>query len=376
MRQEVAMLGPFFRRSDRTRAALYLGALVCAVSLGCADGGKKIADPGPNDPPPAGSVVERLVPGRTVVADTVRIEGTGFGPDSSSAVVTFEGGSGRIQAEEVAWGEANIIVLVPDGAISGPVSVRVADVEGEGRDFSVASNVISYEVDLLPLLHSKGCVDCHSGPAAERNLQLDTAANLLSGGSLHGPVVIPRHGPESILTRKVSANPPVWPDGGPSDRMPVGCITGRLTDEQILSISTGSTRAGQLIPGLPGTNSTGARTRFAQLLELLANPAPPGRGHEIENRVQPWRASSAARASRRRVIRSFGAFAGNRSAIGLRVRITDLTLGYPSGSGCRQGWIFTALERPSPRRVLEPHQPSASRRNPAPGRRIDVRHQP
>jgi hypothetical protein len=209
---------------------VFLGSLVWLLTLACADGGKRLTEPGsPN--PPGNPVIERLIPTRTIVADTVRVAGSGFGTEPANGAVTFAGETGRIAAVVLTWSDAEITVLVPAATVSGPVSVRTGAVDGNGKAFSVAPNLISYMNDLIPLLTEKGCVDCHSGSFGEGSLRLESVADVLRGDSAHGPVVRRRDGPGSILVRKVLANPPF------GSRMPLGCTGACLSDLQILVIS-------------------------------------------------------------------------------------------------------------------------------------------
>jgi hypothetical protein len=207
-----------------------LGSLVCLLSLACADGGKRLIDPESSNPPGT-PVIHRLTPTRTIVADTVRVEGSGFGAEAANGSVTFAGDSGRVTAGSLTWSDSTIIVLVPPAAVSGPVSVRSGAEEGAGKAFSVAPRLISYMNDLIPLLSKKGCIDCHSGPFGTNDLRLESVADILRGDSFNGPVVSRRNGPGSIIVRKVSANPPF------GRRMPLGCTGACLTDEEALSIS-------------------------------------------------------------------------------------------------------------------------------------------
>jgi hypothetical protein len=166
-------------------------------------------------PPPPTITIDRLVPARTVTADTVRVVGTGFGDAQGAGRITFAGAGGtRVDATVLAWGATEIHVLVPTSAADGSVIVSRGGGESNGATFSKAERLISYVDDLLPLFNVKGCADCHGGT---NNLYLDSAKAALSGESNHGPVVIPRDGEHSILYTKVTSNPPF------GSRMPLGC---------------------------------------------------------------------------------------------------------------------------------------------------------
>lgn len=169
-------------------------------------------------PPPPVITIDRLVPPRTVAADTVRVIGSGFGASQGPGQVTFAGAAdSRLGASIVSWTETEIRALVPSGAADGAVLVVIGAGSSNGVTFSAAERLISYADDLIPLFESKGCIDCHSGPFATNNLRLESAGTATSGDSDHGPVVRPRDGRSSILYLKVTANPPF------GVRMPQGC---------------------------------------------------------------------------------------------------------------------------------------------------------
>jgi hypothetical protein len=193
-------------------------------------------------PPPPGPVVDRLVPVRTVVGDTVDVVGSHFDDpprgarDSPTraarreAIVTFEGNAGRAPAEILLRTEGLIRVLVPGEAVDGEVRVEVNGTVSAGVGFSVAPRLVSYAQELvLDIFDPKGCTSCHGG---ERHLFLNTAAQALLGNSDNGPVVQPRHAEESLLVLKVLPDPPV------GERMPPGCadVGVCLTEEQVLLI--------------------------------------------------------------------------------------------------------------------------------------------
>ncbi len=169
------------------------------------------------EPPPT-ITIDRLVPARTVAADTVNVVGLGFGETQGTGRVTFAGPAGaRIEAPVLSWNATEIRVLVPGDVVDGPVLVAVGGGSSNGATFARAPRLISYTIDLIPLFQVKGCVDCHSGPAAQNDLHLDSAKAVMSGESFHGPVVLRRDGAHSILYLKTTANAPF------GSRMPLGC---------------------------------------------------------------------------------------------------------------------------------------------------------
>jgi hypothetical protein len=189
--------------------AIALGATLFGAGCG-SDSGKKIATPDDDAP-----LISTLVPTRTVAADTVQVIGSGFGVAQDVGMVTFAGAAdSRIGAAVVSWSDSEIRALVPTDAVDGAVLVVLGSAASNGVPFSKAERLISYTDDLIPLFQVKGCADCHGGT---NNLYLDSATSATSGESDHGPVVLRRDGPHSILYLKVTANPPF---GG---RMPPGC---------------------------------------------------------------------------------------------------------------------------------------------------------
>lgn len=177
-------------------------------------------------------VIQRLIPSRTLIGDEVTVLGSGFeaAQGGESIEVTFAGAPSRVVAEVVAWTPTSIHVIVPDGAMDGPVQVRIGEAGSNEAGFSVAPARVSFSQDLYPLLASKGCVSCHSGTGSSGNLRLDTVANLMSGDSDHGPVVIPRESGVSILVLKLLPDPPF------GDRMPLGCQQNCVGESDLLKI--------------------------------------------------------------------------------------------------------------------------------------------
>lgn len=193
-----------------------LGLATLLASCG-RDGGSRPMEPVPPPPPPHGEIaLARLIPARTVVGDTVVAQGSGFG--STPGSMTFRSGVGdSTSAQILAWSDSTLKVLVPAGAIDGPVAVHAGGVDSNTLSFSVAPRLISYTTDLIPGIFENihiGCAACHGGT---NNLYLDTAQHLMEGTSIHGPVVHPRDSAGSILLQKVSPNPPFgaqMPQGG------------------------------------------------------------------------------------------------------------------------------------------------------------------
>jgi hypothetical protein len=172
--------------------------------------------------------VTLLVPARTVVGDTLMVNGRDFGSQQDSSAVLFVGITGRVEATILSpgWSATSIKVLVPAGAANGPVVVRRGGVIGAGISFQVAPDVVSYTNDLLPLFELRGCASCHGGT---NGLFLDSRAAILQGNSNHGPVVTRRNGPGSVIVKKVRGT------AGFGVRMPQGSAP--LVESEILLIS-------------------------------------------------------------------------------------------------------------------------------------------
>jgi hypothetical protein len=184
---------------------------VAAALAACSDLGDPIRDT-PSDPDSLPELSE-LLPVRTVVGDTVRILGSGFGSAAGERRVVFTGpGPAGVEGTILSWNDDGVSVLVPAGTVVGGVAI----VEGERRSnallFEVASDLVSFVDDLRPIFSRQGCASCHGGT---NDLFLDTPASILRGGN-HGPAAIPRRGAESLLVRVLR---------GPADginRMPFG----------------------------------------------------------------------------------------------------------------------------------------------------------
>jgi hypothetical protein len=178
-------------------------------------------------PPPPQPTVTLLHPARTVIGDTVVVRGTQFGADQGSSAVLFVSSAGRIEGDMVfqGWGDTSVRVLVPAGALNGPVVVQREGVTGSGVPFQVAPTVVSFTNDLSPLFGQRGCAGCHGG---QNNLFLASRAAILLGSSTHGPVVIRRNGSGSVIVKKVRGT------AGFGGRMPPG---GTLNESEILLLS-------------------------------------------------------------------------------------------------------------------------------------------
>lgn len=178
-------------------------------------------------PPPPQPTVRFLTPVRTVVGDTLWVQGTEFGGRQDSSAVLFPGVTGRIEAmvDSAGWSETAIRVFVPVGAVNGPVVVRRGGVTGAGRSFQVAPRLVSFTDDLLPLFELRGCASCHGGT---NGLFLDSREAILRGNSREGPVVARRNGAGSLIVKKVRGTAEI------GERMPPRTV---LSESEILLIS-------------------------------------------------------------------------------------------------------------------------------------------
>ena len=180
--------------------------------------------------PPPSILLETVIPGRTIVADTVWIRGFGFGTQRGDGAVAFAGSAGgRIEAEIVSWADTEVSALVPAGAGDGDLRIRKGGTESDGVPFEVAPRAVGYRSDLVGLFQATGCLGCHGGSAG---LFLQSPAAAIAGGD-RGPGVVPRRSAESILVQKIGPSPPF------GDRMPLGCetVSGCLQDEEVLLVS-------------------------------------------------------------------------------------------------------------------------------------------
>jgi hypothetical protein len=196
---------------SNTRTLVRFAILATIALAGCSASEKK---PTGSFPPDGNPNVTALVPTRTVVGDTVLVQGTGFGAQPGNSTVLFTAAGGTVAASVVpgSWSDVSIRVLLPAGAVLGPVIVRRDGSSGTGVRFDVAPRLVTYHDDLLPLFQLKGCITCHGG---DGGLTLTTRESLLHGGA-HGPVAIPRRSSASNLVRKLGASLPF------GERMPKG----------------------------------------------------------------------------------------------------------------------------------------------------------
>jgi len=82
-------------------------------------------------------VVSGYLPGSGGPGKHIEIDGTGFGLTQGLSAVFFNG----VQAAIVSWSANAIVAAVPDAATSGPISVVVGNITGQGPTFNVVFGV-------------------------------------------------------------------------------------------------------------------------------------------------------------------------------------------------------------------------------------------
>jgi RHS repeat-associated protein len=85
----------------------------------------------------ANPVVTGLSPTSGAPGASVTISGSGFGATQNSSAVSFNGATAAISS----WSDRQIVAVVPDGAVTGPVMVTVQNITAQGPMFTVAFNV-------------------------------------------------------------------------------------------------------------------------------------------------------------------------------------------------------------------------------------------
>jgi hypothetical protein len=108
------------------------------------------AGPGDTFTPPGGSstppVLTSISPTRTFIGASLTLTGTGFSTTASSNSVLFTGASGAITVTASTATATSLTVAIPNGAITGPVSVKV----GSQTSGSVVLEVLATSTTLLP----------------------------------------------------------------------------------------------------------------------------------------------------------------------------------------------------------------------------------
>ncbi len=150
------------------------------------------------------------MPKRTVVGDTVRVVGSGFGSNPAGSVVLFPSEAQDVEATIVSWSANEIAVLVPgpapapDSTIVGLVHVVVDSTESNGFSFAVAPRIVTFEGDpgiandgdVEAIFDAHGCYICHKAPAFDGLVRLTPWTTLMGRTPA---VVIPRRSGASRL---------------------------------------------------------------------------------------------------------------------------------------------------------------------------------
>jgi formylglycine-generating enzyme required for sulfatase activity len=84
-------------------------------------------------------VITSLVPNVGWADDTVKIKGTNFGADKTKGTVTFS--SGVVATQIISWIDTMIVVKVPQGTQSGPVTVMVNSFTSNAVAFTIPTAV-------------------------------------------------------------------------------------------------------------------------------------------------------------------------------------------------------------------------------------------
>ncbi len=99
------------------------GSVVIFVNEAPANGGNFIAKP----------TIASISPEQGQSGSLVKISGSSFGPVQGTSIVTFNG----ISAPVISWDAGFVMVRVPAGATSGPVIVRVNEIDGNAGQFTI-----------------------------------------------------------------------------------------------------------------------------------------------------------------------------------------------------------------------------------------------
>ena len=189
----------------------FVGAILLAVLGGCSDTGSNPVKP-VGTPPQITSVQ----PDSAFAGDTLRIVGSNFGTSQGSSSITV---GGKNADTIYIWSATEIRLKIPASAVTGNVIVSVGGTTSNAVAFKVRGAVVadvSFSNDVFPVLVNSGCTGCHGGT---NNLFVDTYAHLMSGSSIHGPVVTPGNGEGSVIIKKLRGTATFvgerMPQGGP-----------------------------------------------------------------------------------------------------------------------------------------------------------------
>jgi hypothetical protein len=148
-------------------------------------------------------VITRIDPDSVMVGDTLTITGHDFG-ERQGANPLMIGGKGAVQI--LSWSNTLLRVVVPDGAVSGTVSITVVGRTSNSVAIVILSTPLqlSFLSNVRPIFLVNNCINCHGGGVG---LYVGTVAQLQQGG-VHGPAIVPGNADSSLLVQKLSPSPP------------------------------------------------------------------------------------------------------------------------------------------------------------------------
>ncbi len=176
------------------------------------------SDTGSNPVKPAGTApqITSIQPDSAFAGDTLKIAGTDFGASQGSSTVTV---GGKNADTIYIWSAIEIRLKIPATAATGNVTVTVGETGSNSVSFKVRGTVVpdvSFANDVFPVFVNSGCTGCHGGT---NSLFVDTYAHLMSGTSVHGPVVTAGNGEGSVIIKKLRGTATFvgdrMPQGGP-----------------------------------------------------------------------------------------------------------------------------------------------------------------
>jgi hypothetical protein len=118
----------FLSAHSRVRTLMY-GTLLCVLLFSCVKKQDRALEPAPE--------VLQVRPASGFVGDTVTVTGKRFLPDTAANAVAFGGRAGRVVS---ILADSVLRVIVPEGAISGAITVGNADASATGPVFTVIPN--------------------------------------------------------------------------------------------------------------------------------------------------------------------------------------------------------------------------------------------
>jgi RHS repeat-associated protein len=85
--------------------------------------------------------ITSISPSSAGAGDSVTISGSGFGPTTgTNSLVSFSSG---ITAATTSWNSNQIVAVVPQGSVTGPVKVYVNSIQSNGSQFTIPNNIVT-----------------------------------------------------------------------------------------------------------------------------------------------------------------------------------------------------------------------------------------